>query len=446
MRKSLVVLFVFGLGACRQGPVQQLAPPPAEAMCGDGNLDPGEACDGSRLGDQTCVGLGFEGGSLRCDATCHFVTAACFRRCGNGVLDPGEACDGPLGLGPCPTFGFQSCTDTCTVDARHCVSTPFEPGPVLELVHGGPSSLGDLEPKGPGDLLVAVPSYGRVEVFPWVSPVGFDPTTSRKLSFQRTPVLAQACDGNADGAADIATIDEDGSFAISQWVGPGYTMNAFDAGCRGATFLGARHVTGPAAATQAIAEGCGAAWVLEATGPLRLALPDGGVPTLAVWPGAELLAVPAFDPSSLALLVPGDGGTRLSMDVVPERLVLGDVDGDGDLDAAALCTGQVWLLENTGADFARRASLPAPAATLLALTDLDGDGKVDLVFGTGGVIEVRRNLGTWRFAPFTIDAGPGLRLSTSLGDVDGDGDDDLAVTIATTPPATRTLVFLNRVR
>lgn len=46
-------------------------------LCGNGVKDSGEACDGSDLGGQTCIGLGFSGGTLSCTASCSFNTSAC---------------------------------------------------------------------------------------------------------------------------------------------------------------------------------------------------------------------------------------------------------------------------------------------------------------------------------------------------------------------------------
>ena len=46
--------------------------------CGDGAIDvPGEQCDGSDLGGETCTSLGFAGGLLACDGSCAFVTSSC---------------------------------------------------------------------------------------------------------------------------------------------------------------------------------------------------------------------------------------------------------------------------------------------------------------------------------------------------------------------------------
>jgi hypothetical protein len=45
--------------------------------CGNNIIDSGEQCDGSNLGGQTCVGLGYAGGTLSCTASCTFDTSGC---------------------------------------------------------------------------------------------------------------------------------------------------------------------------------------------------------------------------------------------------------------------------------------------------------------------------------------------------------------------------------
>jgi len=69
--------------------------------CGNGVLDPGEQCDGSDLGGETCQSQGFVGGTLSCSASCAFDTSAC---------DPG-------GPGTC-TLGQKG--DACTTSADCC--------------------------------------------------------------------------------------------------------------------------------------------------------------------------------------------------------------------------------------------------------------------------------------------------------------------------------------
>jgi hypothetical protein len=116
--------------------------PPAE--CGNGVREvPAEACDQDDLGDATCADFGMSG-QLGCTPTCQLDPTACVG-CGNGFLDPGEACDGELSAGDCvegadPDWvthliedlgvephaivdgvkGAPSCSSTCELDFSTC--------------------------------------------------------------------------------------------------------------------------------------------------------------------------------------------------------------------------------------------------------------------------------------------------------------------------------------
>lgn len=94
-----------------------------KAVCGDGVLESGEACDLGQFGGATCESLGFDGGQLACSATCGLDTSGC-STCGNGVLEPGEACDGTLGNVQCSAAGFvlgvTGCRADCTRDTTDC--------------------------------------------------------------------------------------------------------------------------------------------------------------------------------------------------------------------------------------------------------------------------------------------------------------------------------------
>ncbi len=88
--------------------------------CGDGGIDPGEACEGD-VGDATCIGLGFEGGTLGCSA-CQYDVSECFG-CGNGEVDGTDVCDGSdFGGQTCAAMGFESGSPTCAAD---CSSISF---------------------------------------------------------------------------------------------------------------------------------------------------------------------------------------------------------------------------------------------------------------------------------------------------------------------------------
>jgi hypothetical protein len=106
--------------------------------CGDGSIDPGEACDGTDLGTESCATQEFAGGTLVCTAACELDTSGCVETlCNNGVIDEGEACDGPnLGTETCAANGFAGgtllCTaDTCQLDTGICkppMAEGFESG------------------------------------------------------------------------------------------------------------------------------------------------------------------------------------------------------------------------------------------------------------------------------------------------------------------------------
>ena len=427
MNRSIVVLLLFAT-ACRDPRTMTTNPPPATEKCGDGIVQAGEDCDGSAPGDDTCQTLGFDEGTLLCNARCAYETTLCTRRCGNGMIDPGEACDGALGVPSCDTWGANTCTATCTLETRFCVAPPFfTAGPELVLDKGGAAVLGDVAPAGPGDLVMAVPAFQRVELFPWAMTRGFETGTSRKLSFQRSPVRAEVADLDGDGSADVLVINDDGSLDQLQNTGTQYALQPLDGACAGRRFI----PTDGAAPRVVLATGCSKVFEITNAGvtghdaPGLLAATRG--PTWADAQGLHL----------------ADGGTVLLPEAVTE-LGLADFDGDGDDDLAAIVSTAVKLYENTGAGFALKSTFPAGQPADLRAIDLDGDGRADLFWSDGAALQIRRGAGAFTFSPGTVDAGAGAHLSLAIGDADGDSDLDVALTITTGADSTLTRVFLNR--
>lgn len=117
---------------------------------------------------------------------------------------------------------------------------------------------------------------------------------------------------------------------------------------------------------------------------------------------------------------------------------LGDLDGDGDLDLFAVASpteaksmngSTSLLLLNDGAghfdDSGQR--FPVEDSTSLALGDLDGDGDLDALVGYRGGVRVLINQRTGIFTVSDHMLAGGQTRNVLLADWDGDGDLDAAV-------------------
>jgi hypothetical protein len=132
------------------------------------------------------------------------------------------------------------------------------------------------------------------------------------------------------------------------------------------------------------------------------------------------------------------GGSDQNVGTRPSWETLGDVDGDGDLDLLTAnfspATSAVSVRFNDGTGhFSGNQEVPVGfGTTCVVLGDLDGDGDLDFVSANYAAISstpsvsVRFNDGTGTFSGTqSLTAGGSGISGVALGDADGDGDLDL---------------------
>jgi hypothetical protein len=118
-----------------------------------------------------------------------------------------------------------------------------------------------------------------------------------------------------------------------------------------------------------------------------------------------------------------------------QGVALGDLDGDGWLDALMAYGGGSALFRNDGAGglfldaTATMDGGPLPSAQAVALADLDADGDLDAYLGRdrGESGRILTNDGTGRFTSVALPDSAQAAMTGSFADFDGDGDLDLFV-------------------
>jgi len=137
------------------------------ASCGNGQVDPGEQCDGSVSKKVTCTSLGFMGGTVACDSYCKYDTAKC-EKCGDGKIHSGEQCDKTnLNGKTCKDLGFTGgilgCAVTCALSSDQCTSK----GCTSAAVAGGSykvTTSGSTYPTANGSPSMALDGQGKVHL------------------------------------------------------------------------------------------------------------------------------------------------------------------------------------------------------------------------------------------------------------------------------------------
>ncbi len=150
---------------------------------------------------------------------------------------------------------------------------------------------------------------------------------------------------------------------------------------------------------------------------------------------------PIFSPSK-AIITTSDIAAKLdfSTGTSPRSIAIGDIDGDGKSDLAIANTNSktVSIYRNTGkidtVNFATKVDFTTLWSPLsVAIGDIDGDGKADLVIANAGsdIVSIFRNTsssGIINFASKVDFITGSLPYSVVIGDINGDGKPDLALT------------------
>lgn len=128
---------------------------------------------------------------------------------------------------------------------------------------------------------------------------------------------------------------------------------------------------------------------------------------------------------------------------------LGDLDGDGDLDAfvANYRANEVWINNGSGQYINSGQMLGLSLSLAVALGDLDGDGDLDAYVANSDGDKVWLNDGNGYFTVLedSVDQDSAEKsLAVKMGDVDGDGDLDAVVaTYFSTETGTGLVVYQN---
>jgi hypothetical protein len=123
-----------------------------------------------------------------------------------------------------------------------------------------------------------------------------------------------------------------------------------------------------------------------------------------------------------------DSGQRLGS-LSSQAVELGDVDGDGDLDAVVANWGEdrVWLNDGTGTFTDSGQALSSPNSYGLSLGDVDGDGDLDVFVALDEANQLWLNQGDGTFVDSQQRLGSSFSWDVDLADLDGDGDLDAFV-------------------
>jgi hypothetical protein len=312
------------------------------------------------------------------------------------------------GIGPAPTFTTPQ---------------PFATAEPIQVV------VADINGDGKGDLVVANYTSGTVAVMFNTTPLGSaTPSFALQQTFptgSMSPASVAVADVNSDGRPDIVVADFAPNFLPST---VSVLLNTTIAGAATASF----------AARQSFAVG---------EGPIFVAAADingDGLPDLVVanFNGGSVSAL--INTTAPGALTANFGFLQtFSTGGAPVSVAVADVNADGKPDvivANGNYAGTVAVLLNTtapGAPFpsfaTRQLFDTSPNPSSVASSDLNGDGRPDLIVATYAGASVLLNEtspggSSLEFTPEQTFAAGSAPDSVTVADINGDGKPDMLVT------------------
>ncbi|HTD12686.1 MAG TPA: VCBS repeat-containing protein [Steroidobacteraceae bacterium] len=353
-------------------------------------------------------------------------------------------------INPAPGGGRSNTVWCAVTNERPSVSLKTS----MRLPAGsGAVATGDFNADGNVDLIVANEGGNSVSVFLGNGDGTFQQAVDYTVG--TTPISVAVGDFNGDGKPDIVVANQ-GSNNVSVLLGNGdgtfqqavdYAVGASPASVavgdfngdgklditvanQGSNSVGVLLGNGDGTFQQAVDYAVGA-------NPISVAVGDfNGDGTL------DLVVANSQLPAFSVLLGKGDGSFETATNFGTTRaaaVAVGDFNGDGKLDLVAAggscksgCPILYLLLGNGDGTFQTANGFidsTQNSASAIAIADLNGDGKLDVILSNrnSSAISVFLGTGTGRFgAPLDFEVG-GIPSAAAVGDFNGDGKLDLAV-------------------
>jgi cysteine-rich repeat protein len=370
--------------------------------------------------------------------------------CGNNRTEEGEACDDGNNL------DADGCEADCSLPAcGNGIRDPDEAcfgEPVSVVVDTAPGDIIAADFDGDGRLDLATANAAGQSVSVLLAQGGGELARQDDVELGAVTFPLAAADFDGDELADLALAlpndqgarvffsDGDGTFTA----GPEFTTGPFPEEIIATDLDGDSAqdlIIGNAGLELRFGDGAGGfsapSLVSTVSGAVRVAVADiDGAGAL------DLVVTHGINEDTLRVLL-GQGNRSFALQPpqpagdTPGDFIVGELDGNPafvDLAVARITAGEVGLFSGAaGAVFAEEQTLSIPAPSALAAGDLDGDGDLDVAIasdfdGVSSHLVIALNEGgTFALQP-PLEVSAGNLQGLALADLDGDGALDVAIT------------------